>query len=55
MRHGIKQWPRVFLAKRRGGKGGKRGHTVVELSHAREFQVDSLACMQSPAENGQAA
>lgn len=25
MRHGIKQWPRVFLAKRRGGKEGKEG------------------------------
>lgn len=36
------------------GERGDVGLTLAELSHAREFQVDPLACMQSPAENGQA-
>lgn len=29
------------------------GRDAAELSHAREFQVDPLACTQSPAGNGQ--
>lgn len=47
MHHGMKQCSAVLVAERRAS-------TVAELSHAREFQVDPLACMQSPAENGQA-